>query len=167
MPPRAPRSVSGIGRRLELVTEIIEAMVYAVLATAIVVGVVWVLAQIAVMAGSIVSGHPSGLSETLAVVRDEMLAVLDSVLLLIIGLDVLRTIVVSIAYRELYLVAAVEAAILAVVREIISSEIRHRSVTALMGYAVVIVLLGALWLIAQREFRRARRLEAGGEERGG
>ncbi len=161
------RRPTGIGRKLEMITEIIEAMVYAVLATAIVVGVAWVLAQIVVMAGSIASGHAGGLSEGLAAVKDEMLAVLDSILLLIIGLDVLRTIVVSIAYRELYLVAAIEAAILAVVREIIGSEIRHRSVTDLMGYTVVIVLLGALWLIAQREFIRRRREEEREAEHGG
>ena len=148
-----------LGERLELVTSVIELTVYAVLATTILVGVVWSLLQILAFASTIAGGH-HGLSPTINIAREELLSLLDAILLLIIGLDVLRTIVVSIVYRELYLVAAVEAAILAVVREIIGSEIRHRSVLDLMGYTVVIVLLGALWLIAQREFRREREREA-------
>ncbi len=149
-----------LGERLELITSVIEMTVYAVLATTILVGVVWVLLQILGFASTIAGGHTK-FTSNLGVAREELLSLLDAILLLIIGLDVLRTIVVSIVYRELYLVAAVEAAILAVVREIIGSEIRHRSVTDLMGYTVVIVLLGALWLIAQREFRRERVAERG------
>ena len=148
-----------LGERLELITSIIEMTVYAVLATTILVGVVWVLLQILGFASTVAGGH-HGLSSNINMAREELLSLLDAILLLIIGLDVLRTIVVSIVYRELYLVAAVEAAILAVVREIIGSEIRHRSVLDLMGYTVVIVLLGALWLIAQREFRKERAREA-------
>ena len=151
-----------LGERLELITSAIEMTVYATLATTILVGVVWVLLQILGFASTIAGGHHK-FTSNINMAREELLSLLDAILLLIIGLDVLRTIVVSIVYRELYLVAAVEAAILAVVREIIGSEIRHRSVIDLMGYTTVIVLLGALWLIAQREFRRERARETSRE----
>ena len=153
----------GLGEKLEMITAIIELTVYAVLATAILVGVVWVLIQISGFASTLAGGHGEG-TVINRLAREELLSILDAILLLVIGLDVLRTILVSIVYRELYLVAAVEAAMLAVVREIIGSEIRHRSVTDLLGYASVIVLLGGLWILAQREFRRVR--ASSGEQRG-
>ncbi len=175
--------VMKIGMALETVMELLEMMVFAALATAVVVGVVLVLGQTIAFAYSVIEAKAKAGEETvkaashlLAVgkqattatqmpsifakyIKDQLLAILDTTLILIIGLDVLRTIVVGIVQRELHTVAALEAAILAVVREVIGSEVRHRTIYDLIGYAVVIVFLVAVWLISRREFTRIRLYE--------
>ncbi|AEM38713.1 hypothetical protein Pyrfu_0844 [Pyrolobus fumarii 1A] len=168
-----------IGAAFETIMELLEMAVFAALATAVLVGVVLVLGQTIAFATSMMEAKgviPEGKlavkpvdNMTLNVaakegtvpaifakyIKDQLLAILDTTLILIIGLDVLRTIVVGIVQRELHTVAALEAAILAVVREIIGSEVRHRSIYDLMGYAAVIVLLVGVWLLSRRELLKS------------
>jgi len=80
----------------------------------------------------------------------DILVIMDVLLLLIIGIDLLRTLAVSIIERKLYVQAALEAAVIAVVREIISSELRHRAATDILLFAIVILVLTLSILIAKR-----------------
>ncbi len=165
--------IEKLGTTLETIMSLLEMMVFAALATAVVVGVVLVLGQtiafaysvleakgIEAKAGNLANAAAKAATTLPAIfakyIKDQLLAILDTTLILIIGLDVLRTIVVGVVQRELHTVAALEAAILAVVREVIGSEVRHRTIYDLMGYAVVIVLLVAVWLISRREFTKIR-----------
>ncbi len=174
MAGEASERIEKLGAALETVMSLLEMMVFAALATAVVVGVVLVLGQTIAFAysvleaksvesgaGSLAGAAAKAAAATLPAIfakyiKDQLLAILDTTLILIIGLDVLRTIVVGVVQRELHTVAALEAAILAVVREVIGSEVRHRTIYDLMGYAVVIVLLVAVWLISRREFTKIR-----------
>jgi len=80
----------------------------------------------------------------------DILVIMDILLLLIIGIDLLRTLAVSIIERKLYVQAALEAAIIAVVREIISAELRHRAATDILLFSAVILVLVLSILIAKK-----------------
>ncbi len=68
-----------------------------------------------------------------------MMPLLDEVLVLIIGIDIMRTLAVAIKSRALYVRAALEAALLAVVREVIGAEIRQRTPQDLLYYVAALV----------------------------
>ncbi|HIQ56174.1 MAG TPA: hypothetical protein EYH59_05815 [Pyrodictium sp.] len=80
----------------------------------------------------------------------DILVIMDILLLLIIGIDLLRTLAVSIIERKLYVQAALEAALIAVVREIISAELRHRAATDILLFSAVILVLVLSILIAKK-----------------
>jgi len=75
---------------------------------------------------------------------------MDVLFLLVIGVDVMRTLAISIIERKLYTQAVLEAALIAVVREIISSELRHRAAMDILLFSVVILVLVLSILIAKK-----------------
>ncbi len=164
--------IERFGSKLELALDILEIMVFAALATAMIIGVIMLLEQTVTFA--VLVAHP-GASETMQNVHTDggknaimpfeasyvkaknmLLAALDTALILIIGLDILRTLAVAVIQREMHLAAALEAGILAMVREVIGAEVRHKSIYALLSYAVIIVMLAGIWLIIRRETVKAR-----------
>jgi len=80
----------------------------------------------------------------------DILVIMDILLLLIIGVDLLRTLAISIIERKLYIQAALEAALIAVVREIIGSELRHRAAIDILLFATVILVLVLSIFIARK-----------------
>ncbi len=161
-----------VGATLELVMDVLEMLVFAALATAVVIGVVMLLGQTVKFAilvahplpvTSVHAGHEDSVAPMEAgysQAKGVLLALLDTALILVIGLDILRTLVVAVVHRELHLFAALEAGILAMIREIIGAEVRHKNVYDLLGYAVIIVMLAGVWLLARREMQGGMVLHA-------
>ena len=147
--PGKPRTV--LERFTISVLEASEFALFIILGVTIFIGIGLLVAKLwSIFAGG---GGPISklVSETPGkILASDILAVMDVLLLLIIGVDLLRTLAVSIIERKLYAQAALEAALIAVIREIISSELRHRAAMDILLFAIVILVLMLLILIARK-----------------
>ncbi len=82
---------------------------------------------------------------------------LDIALLLILSVDILRTLITAIRARFLPIRIVVEAAMIAVLRELISIEIRHLDYPMVFTLTVAIVGLGIVWIMIYNAERRGER----------
>ncbi len=82
---------------------------------------------------------------------------LDIALLLILSVDILRTLITAIRARFLPIRIVVEAAMIAVLRELISIEIRHLDYPMVFTLTVAIVGLGVVWIMIYNAERRGDR----------
>ncbi len=73
--------------------------------------------------------------------KEAILSALDLILLLILSIDILRTLFTAIARHALPIRIVIEAAILAILRELIAVEVRH------LDYKMVIALSFAFFLL--------------------
>jgi uncharacterized membrane protein (DUF373 family) len=82
--------------------------------------------------------------------KNDILYLLDIILLLILAIDVLRTLLTAVVRRKFPIRIVVEAAMLAVLREIISVEIRHLDWLMLLSLGLVFLILSFVWLVIGR-----------------
>ncbi|MEB3860821.1 MAG: phosphate-starvation-inducible PsiE family protein [Desulfurococcales archaeon] len=92
--------------------------------------------------------------------KTEVLHILDLTLLLVLSIDILRTLITAILGRYLPLRIVVEAAMIAVLREIISIEIRHLDYKMIISLTIALLGLAVLWIIASGMENRIRRIAA-------
>ncbi len=81
------------------------------------------------------------------IAKSQILEVLDLILLLVLAIDILRTLVTAVVRRQFPIRIVIEAAMLAVLREIISVEIRKLEWPMLVSLAVVFLILAVVWLV--------------------
>lgn len=79
--------------------------------------------------------------------KDEILSVLDIILLLVLTIDILRTLFTAASKHALPLRIVIEAAILAVLREIIAVEVRHLSATMVIALSISFAVLVSAWIV--------------------
>ncbi len=90
----------------------------------------------------------------LEVSKEAILHSLDIALLLVLSVDILRTLITAIRARFLPIRIVVEAAMIAVLRELISIEIRHLDYHMVLTLTVAIVGLGIVWILIYSVERR-------------
>lgn len=78
--------------------------------------------------------------------KTSVLEILDITLLLLLAIDILRTLLTGVVRRRFPIRIVVEAAMLAALREIISVEIRHLDWLMLLSLGIVFLILSAVWL---------------------
>ncbi|MCE4619498.1 MAG: phosphate-starvation-inducible PsiE family protein [Desulfurococcales archaeon] len=82
--------------------------------------------------------------------KNDVLTLLDMILLLILAIDILRTLLTAVVRRKFPIRIVIEAAMLAVLREIISVEIRHLDWLMLLSLGIVFLILSFMWIIIGR-----------------
>ncbi|MCE4618331.1 MAG: phosphate-starvation-inducible PsiE family protein [Desulfurococcales archaeon] len=87
------------------------------------------------------------LVETPVITKTYVLEVLDMILLLVLAIDILRTLLTAVVRRRFPIRIVVEAAMLAILREIISVEIRHLDWPMLIALGVVFFILAFMWIL--------------------
>ena len=87
------------------------------------------------------------LVETPVITKTYVLEVLDMILLLVLAIDILRTLLTAVVKRRFPIRIVVEAAMLAILREIISVEIRHLDWPMLIALGVVFFILAFMWIL--------------------
>ncbi len=105
--------------------------------------------------------HDTALDSSVS--KENVLEVLDLILLLVLAIDILRTLVTAVMRRRFPIRIVVEAAMLAILREIISVEIRHLDWLMLLSLAIVFLILAVTWIIIGVMERKGQIREAMGE----
>jgi len=95
--------------------------------------------------------------------KSNVLEVLDLILLLVLAIDILRTLVTAVIRRQFPIRIVIEAAMLAVLREIISVEIRKLDWTMLISLSIVFLILAVVWLVTGVMEKRGQVQEALGD----
>ena len=135
-------SFSGLGEKL---VEYLEFIVLMFSVAVILYGIIIISVQLYYL-----SAYRSIPTSILSLFSNTMLPILDEILVLIIGIDIMRTLAVALKARALYVRAALEAALLAVVREVIGAEIRHRGPLDLIFYVCSIIALVIALILFER-----------------
>ena len=81
------------------------------------------------------------------ITKTYVLEVLDMILLLLLAIDILRTLLTAVIRRRFPIRIVVEAAMLAILREIISVEIRHLDWPMLIALGIVFFILAFMWIL--------------------
>ena len=79
--------------------------------------------------------------------KSVVLEVLDLVLLLVLAVDILRTLVVAIRRHALPIRIVIEAAMVAILRELIAVEVRHLDWKMVLALGTAFVLLAGSWTV--------------------
>lgn len=87
------------------------------------------------------------LVKTPVITKTYVLEVLDMILLLLLAIDILRTLLTAVVRRRFPIRIVVEAAMLAILREIISVEIRHLDWPMLIALGIVFFILAFMWIL--------------------
>jgi len=90
------------------------------------------------------------LVEAPAITKTYVLEILDMILLLLLAIDILRTLLTAVVRRRFPIRIVVEAAMLAILREIISVEIRHLDWPMLISLGIVFFILAFMWILIGR-----------------
>ncbi len=96
--------------------------------------------------------------------KSNILEILDLILLLVLSIDILRTLVTAVIRRAFPIRIVIEAAMLAVLREIISVEIRKLDWPMLIALAIVFLILALVWMMIGVMEKRGQIEEALGEQ---
>ncbi len=80
----------------------------------------------------------------------ELQFLIDDILLILVFVELLRSIMAAYRKRELYLVAVGEVAFIVAVREVILSVITRTAVEVVLSSLSVLIIAGALWLIVKK-----------------
>ncbi len=84
--------------------------------------------------------------------KEFILFTLDTILLLVLAIDILRTLLTAILSRFLPIRIVIEAAMIAVLREIISIEVRQLDYKMIVALTISLIGLGILWsMVYSRE----------------
>ena len=101
---------------------------------------------------------------TKGVDKEFILLTLDTILLLVLAIDILRTLLTAILSRFLPIRIVIEAAMIAVLREIISIEVRQLDYKMIVALTISLIGLGMLWSMV---YSREQKLSQAGTSRGG
>ncbi|MCE4617762.1 MAG: phosphate-starvation-inducible PsiE family protein [Desulfurococcales archaeon] len=74
------------------------------------------------------------------------LHILDSILLTILAIDLMRTLVTAVIRKQMPISIVVEVAILALLRELIAIEIKNPSNARILTFGMVLALLVVAWI---------------------
>jgi len=96
------------------------------------------------------AGTAAELAFTATFDRSHFVTFLDEALLMIVSIDLMRTLVIGVQEKRISLVIVVEAALIFLVREIITMELRQVSEVRLLVYAIIFAVLFAAWLVAAK-----------------
>ena len=77
--------------------------------------------------------------------KEDVLKVLDLTLLLVLAVDILRTLAVAIRRGSLPVRIVIEAAMIAILREVIAVEIRHLDYKMVLSLGITFILLAGAW----------------------
>ncbi len=100
---------------------------------------------------------------TKGVDKEFILFTLDTILLLVLAIDILRTLLTAILSRFLPIRIVIEAAMIAVLREIISIEVRQLDYKMIIALTISLIGLGLLWSMV---YSREQKLRQAGTSRG-
>ena len=138
---------------IDATIELLELLLALALALLVLFSSIHVLSEIVRME---IEGVPS---------KGVVLEVLDLVLLLVLAVDILRTLVVAIRRHALPVRIVIEAAMVAILREIIAVEVRHLDWKMILALGTAFVLLAGSWtLIGVLQRRGELEATAVGEE---
>lgn len=98
-----------------------------------------------------IAGEAVDLAVTATFQRQHFVTFLDEALLMIVSIDLMRTLITGIQEKHISVVIVIEAALIFIVREIITMELRDVSETRLLIYVVVFGALFVAWLIGRRQ----------------
>ncbi|UNQ74146.1 phosphate-starvation-inducible PsiE family protein [Infirmifilum sp. NZ] len=82
--------------------------------------------------------------------RQHFVTFLDESLLMIVAVDLMRTLVGGIVEKRISVIVVLEAALIFIIREIITMELKEVSDIRLILYIVVFVALFASWIISRK-----------------
>lgn len=99
------------------------------------------------------AGEAVDLAVTSTFQRQHFVTFLDEALLMIVSIDLMRTLITGIQEKHISVIIVIEAALIFIVREIITMELRDVSETRLLIYVVVFGALFVAWLIGRRQVR--------------
>jgi len=97
------------------------------------------------------AGEAVDLAVTATFQRQHFVTFLDEALLMIVSIDLMRTLITGIQEKHISVIIVIEAALIFIVREIITMELRDVSETRLLIYVVVFGALFVAWLIGRRQ----------------
>ena len=97
------------------------------------------------------AGEAADLAVTATFQRQHFVTFLDEALLMIVSIDLMRTLITGIQEKHISVIIVIEAALIFIVREIITMELRDVSETRLLIYVVVFGALFVAWLIGRRQ----------------
>jgi uncharacterized membrane protein (DUF373 family) len=97
------------------------------------------------------AGEAVDLAFTSTFQRQHFVTFLDEALLMIVSIDLMRTLITGIQEKRISVIIVIEAALIFIVREIITMELRDVSETRLLIYVVVFGALFVAWLIGKRQ----------------
>ncbi|MEM0126300.1 MAG: phosphate-starvation-inducible PsiE family protein [Thermofilum sp.] len=97
------------------------------------------------------AGEAVDLAVTSTFQRQHFVTFLDEALLMIVSIDLMRTLITGIQEKHISVIIVIEAALIFIVREIITMELRDVSETRLLIYVVVFGALFVAWLIGRRQ----------------
>jgi len=97
------------------------------------------------------AGEAIDLAVTSTFQRQHFITFLDEALLMIVSIDLMRTLITGIQEKQISVIIVIEAALIFIVREIITMELRDVSETRLLIYVVVFGALFVAWLIGRRQ----------------
>jgi uncharacterized membrane protein (DUF373 family) len=97
------------------------------------------------------AGEAVDLAVTSTFQRQHFVTFLDEALLMIVSIDLMRTLITGIQEKHISVIIVIEAALIFIVREIITMELRDVSETRLLIYIVVFGALFVAWLIGRRQ----------------
>ncbi len=80
----------------------------------------------------------------------ELQFLIDDILLILVFVELLRSIIAAYRKRELYLIAVGEVAFIVAVREVILSVITRTAVEVVLSSLAVLIIAAALWLIVKK-----------------
>jgi uncharacterized membrane protein (DUF373 family) len=123
-----------IGRSMRYTIEILESFLGIILAIMIILAAVKLLFKVI---STEIYETPN---------KQEILDTLDLVLLLILSIDILRTLFTAVARHAMPIRIVIEAAILAILREIIAVEVRHLDYKMVIAPSISFTLLIAAWI---------------------
>ncbi|MCE4624933.1 MAG: phosphate-starvation-inducible PsiE family protein [Desulfurococcales archaeon] len=127
------RGRRGVALSLDIAMEILEVMLAIVL-------IITVALQVGHLFVDVIKIEVEGAPQ-----KEDILHILDLTLLLVLAVDILRTLAVAVRRRLLPVRIVVEAAMVAILRELIAVEIRHLDWKMILSLGVTFVLLAGAW----------------------
>lgn len=82
--------------------------------------------------------------------KQHFVTFLDEALLMIVAVDLMRTLIGGIVEKKISVIVVLEAALIFIIREIITMELKEVTDVRLILYIVVFISLFAAWIISRR-----------------
>lgn len=82
--------------------------------------------------------------------KDYFVQVLDETLLMVVAIDIIRTLLTGMLKRRITVVVVIEAVIIFIIREIITLELKQVSEARLIAYGILFIIFFISWYILRR-----------------
>lgn len=134
--PLVARSVE---RTTGLIVVVLEGLIALLLSLAVVLSVAKLSGEVVQLAAGTVFD------------RQLFVRFLDEALLMIVAVDLVRTLLMSVTEKRIPVLVVLEAALIFIVREIITMELREVSDVRMVLYIVTFAAFFAAWMLARRQ----------------